>query len=149
MPRSILLLVILSLSAGAACCAGIDDPVGLLGLDLASAAVAFGVPEEVYAVRGEAAWQDDVVFRYKERFHLFWFRNRVWQVRLDRMYTGTLRDLGIGADRQKVMQTLGKPFAEEGDWVLYHYAGNGHPVRVRIFFDQRGIEDIYIYRADF
>jgi hypothetical protein len=134
MPRSILLLVILSLSAGAACCAGIDDPVGLLGLDLASAAV---------------AWQDDVVFRYKERFHLFWFRNRVWQVRLDRMYTGTLRDLGIGADRQKVMQTLGKPFAEEGDWVLYHYAGNGHPVRVRIFFDQRGIEDIYIYRADF
>jgi hypothetical protein len=149
MLRSIFLLVVLFMSAGSARCIGIDDPVSLLGLDLKSAMAAFGVPEEVYTVRGEAAWQDDVVFRYKESFHLFWFRNRVWQVRLDRMYPGVLRDLGIGADRQTVLLTLGKPFAEEGDWVLYHYAGNGHPVRVRIFFDQRGIEDVYIYRADF
>jgi hypothetical protein len=109
----------------------------------------FGVPAEVRSVRGDEPWQDDVVFRYDHGMSLFWFRQRVWQVRFDKGFTGSFLDLSLGASRARTVELLGHPFYSEGDWLLYHFAGDGFPVRLRLFFGDGGLEDAYLYRGDF
>ena len=66
------------------------DIPSLIGMDLASAIEGLGAPQEAYAIRGEELWQDDVVFYYEQHLYLFWFRNRIWQVRLDSRYAETV-----------------------------------------------------------
>ena len=59
-----------------------DDPADLLGLTLADSFSRFGPPTSVGAVRGDAAWQDDVAFLYSKGYTLFFYGDRVWQLRL-------------------------------------------------------------------
>jgi len=49
----------------------------IVGMELEKAYKDFGGPAEVFTVRGEEEWQDDVVFYYDSHFYLFWFENRV------------------------------------------------------------------------
>ncbi|MDR1626515.1 MAG: hypothetical protein LBT33_08225 [Spirochaetia bacterium] len=121
----------------------------LLGTDLEEAFQGFGVPQKVFSARGEESWQDDVVFEYGEGLSLFWHRDRVWQLRFGPGFPARFSDIGMGSSREEVAAVLGKPFHGEGDWLLYHFAGQGYPVRLRLFFGENGLEDIYIYRGDF
>jgi hypothetical protein len=118
-------------------------------MTLAEAYERFGIPVEVQSVRGDAPWQDDVVFRYEEGLSLFWFRQRVWQVRFDRRFQGSFLELTLGASRSRTIELLGEPFYAEADWILYNFAGDGFPVRLRLFFGENGLEDAYLYRGDF
>lgn len=120
-----------------------------LGLTLGEAFERFGVPEDVTVVRGDEPSQDDVVFRYRDGLSLFWYRGRVWQVRFDSGYPGSIRGISMGASRSEIAAVLGKPFYAEDDWMLYHFAGNGYPIRLRLFFSGEGLHDAYLYRGDY
>lgn len=128
---------------------GAHPPGSLLGLTLAQATADFGAPAEVFPVRGKAAWQDDVVFYYPDHSYLFWFRNRVWQVRVDRRFKGTILGLQMGDSRQKVEKVLGTPFHVGGSSEIFILPDRGFPVRARLFFTDNKMSDLYVYRGDF
>ena len=127
----------------------INNVSSLLGMALDEVFESFGVPRRVFSARGDEPWQDDVVFEYADGFSLFWHKDKVWQLRFGPGFRIMSRDVGMGSSREGIAAVLGKPFHEEEDWLLYHFAGHGYPLRVRLFFGKAGLEDIYIYRGDF
>jgi hypothetical protein len=127
-----------------------DEPdlASLVGLSLSEAIERFGAPEEVYVLRGEEPWQDDIGFVYSGGLHLFWYRNRVWQVRLDIRYSGEVYRLRMGATRERVSSTMGSPWREEEAALVYHLEDRGYPLRLRFYFEEDLLVDIYCYRGD-
>lgn len=127
-----------------------DDPATLLGLSPAQVLARFGAPARVFAVRGEEAWQDDVVFDYGGGFSLFLFMDHVWQVRLAEPFSRPVLGFSIGATPERVVAALGSPVATTTngyEWVL---PGAAWPERLRGIVDASGsIRELYIYRADF
>ena len=126
-----------------------DEITTLLGLDLETALRRFGTPAEVFTVRGEEEWQDDVVFYYPNHLYLFWFQNRVWQVRVDQNYEKPIFELQMGDTREGVLAVLGKPLAEVDGSLIYHREDFDYPLRLRFFFEQDQLVDAYVYRGDF
>ncbi|MEW5818387.1 MAG: hypothetical protein AB1798_23735 [Spirochaetota bacterium] len=120
-----------------------------LGITLKEAFDLFGVPVEVFSYRGEAEWQDTVVFYYQNQLYMFWFNNRVWQIRVDSRYTESVLGLVMGDSRSKVLETLGQPFHTDEYSVLYNLPSGGFPIKARFFFDNERLNDIYIFRGDF
>jgi hypothetical protein len=125
------------------------DPSELLGLTLDEAYRTFGAPASVFPLRGGESWQDDVVFFYPSRLYLFWYRDRVWQVRLDSRFSGTALGCTIGMKRIEVDAVLGAPALEEAGWAVYLLPDRGYPVRARLQFTDGLLRDLYVYRADF
>lgn len=125
------------------------DPSELLGLTLEEVYRTFGVPESVFPFRGGEVWQDDVVFFYPNRLYLFWYRDRVWQARLDSRFSGTALGCSIGMSRAEVTAVLGMPALEEAEWAVYALPDRGYPVRARLQFADGLLQDLYVYRADF
>ncbi len=125
------------------------DPETLLGLTLEESFKRFGPPHQVGVVRGSEPWQDDVLFIYPQGVSLFWFQDRVWQVRLSAPFPGKVRGIQIGDSRDQVSEILGPPYYAERDWILYHFEGASYPIRLRIFFREGWVEDLYVYRGDF
>lgn len=127
-----------------------EDPGILLGLNPAQAIERFGSPLSVFAIRGEAAWQDDVVFDYGGGFSLFMFKDRVWQIRVAEPYADPILGFVVGSSKERAASSLGTPsLSVEGayEWVL---PGEAWPVRLRGIVDESGIiREVYIYRADF
>jgi hypothetical protein len=121
----------------------------LLGTNLEEAFQSFGVPQRIFPARGEESWQDDIVFEYEDGLSLFWHKDRVWQLRFGPGFPARFSDIHMGSSREDITAALGAPFHEEDDWLLYHFAGQGYPVRLRLFLGDNGLEDIYIYRGDF
>jgi hypothetical protein len=120
-----------------------------LGMTLQEAYAALGVPAEVFPYRGERAEHDDVVFYYDVHLYLFWYQNRVWQVRVDHRYGETALSLSMGAGRETVTAALGEPFYAGGDSLVYLLPDRGYPVRARLVFKDRRLHDVYVYRGDF
>ena len=106
----------------------------LLGASLETVFEILGPPAELYPVRGEEAWQDDVVFYYAAHVYLFWFESRVWQIRYDHRYEGAVLGVTMGASREAVRGILGAPFWSEGDSAIYLLPDRGYPVRARLDF---------------
>lgn len=121
----------------------------LLGMTLKEAAAAFGPPEQVFPVRGAKPWEDDVAFYYRDHSYLFWFRDRVWEVRVDRRFGGTAIGVRMGETRAEVAKVLGKPFHVGTDSEIFILPGRGYPVRARLFFTEDHLSDLYVYRGDF
>ncbi len=121
----------------------------LLGMQLDQAVESFGPPQHVYSVRGDRTWQDDVVFFYSTHLYLYWFDDRVWQVRFDEHFEGTFLGLAMGASRADTTGVLGKSIAAESDWEIFQLPDRGFPVRARLFFTAGKLSDAYIYRSDF
>lgn len=121
----------------------------LLGMGLPEAFEAFGVPRQVAVMRGEEAWQDDVVFLYDNALSLFWYRDRVWQIRFGPDFRGNFSRFIMGSSREEVVSALGQPLHKEENSFLYQFAGPGYPLRLRLFFGDAGLEDVYMYRGDF
>jgi hypothetical protein len=132
------------------------SPDELLGLTPEEAYQKMGVPIEIFPMRGENEWQDDVVFYHDNHVYLFWFKNRVWQFRADKRFEGTILGLKIGLNRKAVNKMFGKPFKKNDFSEIYlnpkgitRYE-TGFPVRLKIFYDENNMtSDIYIYRGDF
>lgn len=125
------------------------EPETLLGMTLEDACNRFGAPHQVGVVRGSEPWQDDVLFIYPEGIGLFWFQDRVWQLRLSAPFTGRVRGIQIGDSRDQVSEVIGPPYYIETDWNLYHFEGPSYPIRLRVFFKEGLVEDMYLYRGDF
>ncbi len=125
------------------------DPLPLIGLDPASAFKAFGPPREIFPFRGVEDGEDNVVFFYDDYLYMFWFRNRVWQVRFDRRFDGQVLGLSLGMTREQVEQASTRSLISTGDSLYFDVAGASYPVRVRLMFDAEGLCDIYVYRSDY
>jgi hypothetical protein len=124
------------------------DLSALIGLTLEEAYEQMGVPAEVYVLRGTESEQDDVVFYYASHLYLFWFRNRVWQVRTDSRFSGKVFSLSMGASRQQVIETLGRPILESEDCLVFHLEDRGYPVQARLYFEDGALSDVYCFRGD-
>ncbi len=129
---------------------GSKDLPDLLGLTLREVFTGFGVPEEIFPLRGTAAWQDDVVFYYPDHSYLFWYQDRVWQVRVDRRFTqAVLGGVTMGSSIAEVEGILGTPFHTGANSLIFILPDRGYPVRARLFFDDDKLVDLYVYRGDF
>ena len=121
----------------------------ILGLIIPQALEEYGTPLRLFSVRGSEAWQDDVVFFYNEYMYLYWFQNRVWQVRFDHRYAGRVAGLEMGHTIDEVTEALGTPHYTGDGSLFYDVRDEGFPVRLRLVFDERRLNDVYIYRSDF
>lgn len=125
------------------------ETAAYLGYSLEEAYREFGPPAEVFVHRGEEDWQDNVVFYYPGHLYLFWYENRVWQVRLDGRYENEFMGMRMGIGRNEVTGLLGEPFFSDGESFIYVLPDRGVPVRIRLFFDDNKLADMYVYRSDF
>ena len=123
--------------------------VSYLGFTLEEAFDTFGPPSEVFVYRGEEAWQDNVVFYFSSHLYLFWFENRVWQIRLDERYEGEIAGFTMGMPKEAIIGSLGEPFYEDKESCMYVLPDIGVPVRMRLFFQEGILVDMYIFRGDF
>ena len=123
--------------------------------------------------------EDDVVFYYDDHFYLFWYRDRVWQVRFDHRYQGAFLGVRMGTDMDEVIRSIGKPYrrvpearsgnggaspterseAERNEISLVFFLPDssltpaavrgGFPLRLRAIFHAGRLVDLYLYRGDY
>lgn len=127
----------------------VDDPAPLLGMGLQEAWSFFGPPLKVSALRGDAAWQDDVVFSYAPGYSLSWAGDRLWQIRFGQGYAGSVYGVFIGDDAGKLVSLLGTPFFSSEASYVFRMAWKGYPVRMRAVIIQGKVSELFVYRADF
>ena len=125
-----------------------EDPALLLGMGLEEAWMAFGAPSRVYALRGDEAWQDDVVFEYPQGFSLFWFEDRLWQIGFSSGYPGKIRGLSVG-DGEAALASFGPPILEASGFRVFELPYRGFPLRLRARVEGGRVAEAYVYRADF
>lgn len=108
-----------------------------------------GPPMEIYPQRGDKVTEDMVIFYYSNHLYLYWFENRVWQIRADRRYAGSVMGVTMGMGRRSVLDKLGMPYYMDSASVIYRLPDRGYPVKARLFFTADVLEDVYIYRGDY
>ncbi|MDR2072089.1 MAG: hypothetical protein LBP60_01460 [Spirochaetaceae bacterium] len=120
-----------------------QDPALLIGTTLSDLIGRYGIPKQVYAVRGIAAWQDDVVFVY-DTGEFYIFGNRVWQLKFRSAYN--IKD---GDTKATVIRVLGEGRNFEG-YTLFQLPSKVWPIMLRVNWDASDrAAGIYIYRSDF
>jgi hypothetical protein len=125
------------------------DPTRYIGMDLPTAVTALGLPQQMFTWRGSDEKRDNVVFYYANQLYLFWFRDRVWQVRFDRRYAGPLFGLTFGTPREVVNASIPKTALASGDSLFFDIDNPTFPMRVRLVFTDGMLSDMYVYRSDF
>ncbi|MGO9310326.1 MAG: hypothetical protein ACLQDL_15070 [Spirochaetia bacterium] len=139
-------LLLLALRAGA----DAPEATRVIGMELKSAVDAFGLPQSMFSFRGTEEARDDVVFYYPDHIYLFWYKDRVWQVRFDRRSTAGFHGLSPGMTRQEVEGAVKeRPLVASGDSLYFDLDTDSFPVRVRLVFAGSDLSDIYVYRSDF
>lgn len=147
MPRLVAALLLL-LAAGAASAAGPEDPAELIGMDPAELFAVLGPPGEIFTWRAAEPLEDNIVFFYPDFRYVFWFRSRVWQVRFDRRFAGSVLGFTLGMSRWEA-QAAGKgSLLAEGDSLYLALDGGRYPLRVRLVLADDRVTDIYVYRSD-
>lgn len=121
----------------------IQGPEALIGLTLEGIYGRFGVPQEVYAVRGQESWQDDVVFVYPQG-DFYVFRDRVWQVGIPEA-----RGIRTGDSREAVILALGEEAREGEDCFILPIPGQSWPMALRVNLASGQVSGIFVYRSDF
>lgn len=131
----------------------IQNPVDLLGLKLEDIFLHETHPLEIYPHRGVEADEDTVVFYYEGGLYLFLHGKRIWQVRLDKTAETLPLNLSIGAGRSSVLARFLQedlvPLSSGEDFVTFELRKIPWPVRVRLYFVNDRLDDLYLYRADF
>ena len=125
------------------------DPTKFIGEDVKTALDALGAPKEMFPLRGQDDTQDNVVFFYPDYLYLFWFQNRVWQVRCDRRFTKPLFGMAMGMPREVIERTSARHFTALGDSLYFDVDDAKYPLRVRLVFANGALSDLYVYRSDF
>jgi hypothetical protein len=138
-----------------------DDKLLLIGMTPEEAYAALGAPVEVFAYRGAESRLDDVVFYFTSNLYVFWYGNRIWQVRADGRYGGTFLGLRMGWNREQVVAGVGRSYQEVAESLVFFLPdasllpGTGgknrglYPLRLRAFFQDGKLADLYLYRGDF
>jgi hypothetical protein len=108
-----------------------------------------GAPSYVLSQRGERTEEDDVLFFYDDRVYVYFNQNRVWQIRVDQSYTGSILNLNLGDDKSVVLELLGEPLDEKDNSLIYRRPDKGYPMILRIYFSGDKLNDIYFYRGDY
>jgi hypothetical protein len=128
-----------------------EDPdyAGWIGMSPSEAWELFGVPDELFVQRGKLPAEDDVVF-FRDGIYLFWFENRVWQVRADRSSGAVLAGVAIGDSRDEVLRLLGVPLAADSAGLFWELKREAYPLRLRVVFSEGNlVDDLYLYRGDY
>ncbi|MDR3300971.1 MAG: hypothetical protein LBT01_00380 [Spirochaetaceae bacterium] len=124
--------------------ADIEDPVALIGMSIGDVLAMFGPPRVVYASRGSAEWQDDVVFEYAG-IDFYVYRDRVWQVSPSR--TDKIR---LGDPQLTVVMVYGEAAIDKGSYFITGVPERAWKIEIRYNIDAKGkVSAIYIYRADY
>jgi hypothetical protein len=126
-----------------------DPVVDRVGWLLMEAVEELGAPQEVAVSRGSEPRLDAVVFYYPDHSYLYWWGNRLWQLRFDGRYRGEVLSLEMGITRAEVLKRLGSPDFSGADDVVYQLPDRGFPVRLRLLFKNGRLDDLYLYRSDF
>jgi len=133
--------------------AGADplEATGVIGLQLKAAVDALGLPQSMFTYRGTDPTRDDVVFFYPaDHMYLFWYKDRVWQVRYDRRATAVVHGVSVGMSRAAVEAAVpGRPLVADGDSLYVDLDSASFPTRMRIVFAEDTVTDLYVYRSDF
>ena len=119
-----------------------------LGWTVKEATVGLGPPKNIFVHRGEVPEEDNIVFFYPDYSYIFWFNDRVWQVRVDERWAGDVDGVRMGMPREAVEELWGPPINDldvEPTWPL---PDQGYPVRVRLYFVDDRLVDLYVYRSD-
>lgn len=122
------------------------DPASWLGLTPTAAYEGRGAPVEVYALPVGPGPQ--AIHYYSDHTYLFWTANRVWQVRLDRLWAGSLSGVTMGMTREEVEAVLGPPLAIAETWSAWDLPYQTFPRRLRLVFVDGLLADAYLYRSD-
>ena len=125
------------------------DFLSLIGMKPREALAVLGPPNEIYPYRGREDWQDNVIFFYSNRLYLFWYNNRVWQIRLDGEYSCSAFGFTMGDAKEKILNIMGEPFAQDDRSFIYFLPDKGYPLKMRLFFQDEKLNDFYLYRGDF
>lgn len=126
---------------------GVVDLSNFLGMSPAETYELLGAPQEVLAAKtAEDILQ--LVHFYADSIYLFWYRNRVWQLRLDQRYRGRFMGLSMGQSREQVETLIGPPRHRSDDWFTYDLPVLGFPRRLRLKFTNNRLVDLYYYRSD-
>jgi len=126
-----------------------DDFTSRLGLTTEEVFTLPDIPQSVFTYRGETPGEDNVVFYYRDSFYLFWFHDRIWQVRADKRWKGELDGVHMGMNLQDVINLWGPPINDRDENPTWTLPDRGYPVRIRLYFSSTGgLEDIYVYRSD-
>jgi hypothetical protein len=144
-----LLAALLLLSALSRVTAEDFQPLPLIGLQIKEAVAACGLPDDMFSFRGAEESLDNVVFYYADHRYLFWYKSRVWQVRVDRRFAGSVFGLTLGMTREQVERASQWVLIPNGDSLYFDVNDRGFPVRVRLVFTSNMLNDIYVYRSDF
>lgn len=150
--RSRLLVVTLFLFALTAAGAAAEslDATQVIGMGLQSVVGALGLPQRMFTFRGSQESLDDVVFYYPDHTYLFWYKDRVWQVRYDRRATATVHGVSLGMSRAEVEAAVtDRAIVTDGMSLFFDLDSTGFPVRVRLVLTEDAVSDIYVYRSDF
>ena len=119
------------------------DPSLLVGMTLSDLIKNYGIPKNVYAVRGVAAWQDDVVFVY-DVGDFYIIENRVWQLGLKSAYL-----IRAGDSRSAAFLNFGEALFIGMDYAVFPLKGKNWPLALRCNFDSAGkVTAIFMYRSD-
>lgn len=120
-----------------------------LGWSPAEAFSWMGSPMSLFAYRGSSQSEDNVVFYYPDHKYLFWFQDRVWQVRVDERWNGEIDGVGMGMSMNSIVSLWGPPINDRDEHPTWTLPDRGYPVRIRLYFDGADrLNDIYIYRGD-
>jgi len=147
--RRFILSLLLFISVLARASADDFDPTRLIGLDIPAAVAALGLPQQMFTWRGAEEREDNVVFYYPDFLYLFWFKDKVWQVRCDRRFASTVFGLTLGASREQVERTSLRTLTPNGDSLYFDLSEGSYPLRVRLVFTASVLSDLYVYRSDF
>ena len=108
-----------------------------------------GAPEGLFPYRGRVEGEDNVVFYYPDHLYLFWFRDRVWQVRVDERWNGEVDGVRMGMSLDDIIALWGSPINEFDEAPTWTLPDRGYPVRLRLFIDEEGkLIDLYVFRSD-
>lgn len=136
------------------------DFPGMLGMTPPEAFQRLGTPEALQVYREKKPGGDSIIFIYSDFLSLFWFRDRVWQIRFPRSYKKPFLGLTMGLSQELIEQRMGPPGhkkkypspggtgSETESWA-YRMEDIGFPVILRLFFEGNLLVDAYLYRGDF
>lgn len=123
------------------------EPAAWLGLTPEAAYRDRGAPTEVFPLAvDDKHWQ--VVHYYADHTYLFWIGNHVWQVRLDKLWTGSLGGVTMGMTRDAAEAALGAPAAKGDTWSVWPLPYATFPQKLRLVFTDGVVADAYVYRSD-
>ena len=125
------------------------DPTRFIGLDLPGIVSALGLPQGMFSYRAAEEKLDNVVFYYPDYLYLFWYRNKVWQVRCDRRFAGPVLGLTLGMSHEQVERASPRPLTPNGDSLYFELDSQSYPLRARLVFTAGVLSDLYVYRSDF